>query len=57
MNMPFSGGVWDQDSGLMALIHTAWQAWYVWSYKPKNKMQWGPEDRDFMAWASGESDG
>lgn len=54
INMPFTGGVWDQDSDLLSVLSTAWQAWYIFGYMPKNKIKWGPDDRDFIAWVGGE---
>jgi hypothetical protein len=53
-NLPFLGGVWDQPPDLLDYIATAWRAWYVFGYKPKNNIKWTPEDAEFMAWIDGD---
>ena len=53
-HLPFRGGAWEQDETLMLLIGIAWQTWYIFKYKPMNKMKLTIEDSDFIAWVHGD---
>ena len=55
LNYPHPGGAWDQDARLLSLIETARRAWYVFGFKPANKLKWTPEDKDFMRWVNNGS--
>jgi hypothetical protein len=50
LHLPFPGGVWNQPEGLMELVNTAWQAWYIFKYMPDNKLKWQSAHADFIAW-------
>ena len=52
IHLPFAGGAWEQDELLLMLIGHARRAWEVFGFKPKNKMKWTPEDRDYIAWVN-----
>jgi hypothetical protein len=49
LHLPFDGGMWDQDDMLLDLIKMARVTWYVFKYKPANKMKWDADDLEFMA--------
>ena len=55
-HLPYSGGVWEQPEEIMHLIAIARRAWYVWAYKPVNKMKLDMDDTEFIAWALGDGD-
>ncbi len=38
----------------MHLIGIARRAWYVWAYKPANKIKLDIADTNFIAWALGD---
>lgn len=57
LHLPHSGGVYEQDDILMTLAELARRTWYVFGYKPTNKMKWNSYDRDFIAWVNEAADG
>ena len=56
IQLPFEGGVWNQDDALMNLISVARRTWYVVKYKPDNKMKWNQDDAKFLAWIDDGTD-
>jgi hypothetical protein len=52
VNMPFSGGVWEQSNVLLDLIAVARRAWVVFKYMPANDIKWKPADADFIDWVN-----
>jgi len=52
VNLPYSGGVWEQPEGLLHIMSFAHQAWYTFKFMPKNKMKWSPEDAEFIDWVN-----
>jgi len=52
LHFPYSGGAWDQPESLLTLVKYAWQAWYVFGYKPKNAMKWTVDDAEFIDWVN-----
>jgi hypothetical protein len=52
LHYPYSGGAWEQDEVLMTLVQQAWRSWYVFGYKPKNKMAWDDDDAEYIEWVA-----
>jgi hypothetical protein len=56
VNLPHSGGVYDQHEGLLHLMSIAQQAWYIFKYMPTNDIKWKPADAEFIDWVNHGSD-
>ena len=56
IQLPFDGGVWDQDDLLMHLISMARKTWYTVKYKPDNKKKWNQDVAKFLAWIDDGTD-
>lgn len=54
--LPFSGGMVEQDERIMRAIEAAWYVWFLAEFKPQNNQGLSPEEQQYMAWVTDESD-